>query len=242
MPERGSSGETTGAANRIQNNIDIARFGNPGEEIRGDQPVSIENIERTVSLQALAAKEALRVYELLKPGDAKKLEHLKEEFLSKVPPEKADEALGELRAALEKIRDLYNEPERAAEFDAVVRSLDRVTEAKTEGGKAYLKKLEAGGFASLEDANYALNDLTKDAKTPEEQAAINAEFNVLFAKAHEKLMTGTEGAGKLPEVSVEEVDDIFAGLEGGATRPEPPKSGVQAIEEKDIDNLLSGLG
>ena len=254
MPRKGESFKgvpENEAASTIQGNMDIARFGNANDpEINGDTPVSIENVEPALSPQALAAKESLRVVEtLLKTGSKKELDGLKGEFLSKVPAEKANEALAELSAALQQQKEVYldiGKSELAAEIEAFARSLESLpessTEAKTAGGKAYLKKLEAGDFASLEDANYALNDLTKDAKTPEEQAAINAEFNVLFAKAHEKLMTGTEGAGKLPEVSAEEVDDIFAGLEGGATRPEPPKSGVQAIEEKDIDNLLSGLG
>lgn len=173
----------------------------------------------TMTPKALAAKESLKIVEvLMKPGGAKGLAGLKAEFLSQVPEDKADEAMAELGAALKQQHEVYfdlGKTELASEIDSFSRSLESSTEAKTAGGKDYLKKLESGGFTSLEDAINALDGLAKGAKTQDEQEAMNAEFNALFAAAQEKFAAGGSYAetGNLDDIGEGEIDELFGGLE-----------------------------
>lgn len=190
----------------------------------------------------------MNVVETLLKGGTKDLAGLKERFLTNVresgPDADEKAALAMLDAALKEQHEVYfdlGKAELASEIDSFRRSLESATEAKTAGGKEYLAKLEGGGFSSLEDAINALDGLAKGAKTEDEQAAMNAEFNVLFAAAQEKFSKGgTAGeAGKLEDVSEGEIDDLFSGLEAGTETK--PKTGLEDVTDKDVDDLFDNI-
>lgn len=197
---------------------------------------------------ALAAKESMSAVETLMKGGAKELAGLKERFLENVreadPNVDEKEALAMLDAALKEQHEVYfdlGKAELASEIDSFRRSLESATEAKTAGGKAYLAKLESGGFPSLEEAINALDGLAKGAKTEDEQAAMNAEFNVLFAAAQERFAKGGSAgeAGKLEDVTEAEMDDLFSGLEAGTETK--AKTGLEDVTDKDVDDLFENL-
>lgn len=198
--------------------------------------------------EALATSQAMRVAEALIKGESKGLAGLKESFLQSVresdPNVDEKAALAMLDAALKEQHDIYfelNKAELASEIDSLRRSLESATEAKTAGGKAYLAKLEGGGFSSLEEAINALDGLAKGAKTQEEQEAMNAEFNVLFAAAQERFASGGIAGepGRLEDVSEGEIDDLFSGLEAGTETK--PKTGLEDVKDEEIDDLFDNI-
>lgn len=151
----------------------------------------------------------------------------------------AKKALAERLAELAKAKKAVAEGEEedpaaapilaeAAEIDSLARSLEAKSEVTTEAGKEYLAKLDSGEFKSLEEALYALDGIKKGAdvngtlaEQRAAQEAINAEFNLLYAKAQEKFGEGQppqsgqqpSGESLLGEVD-EDVDDLFGKLTG----------------------------
>ncbi len=182
-----------------------------------ERPHSPEVVEKAKT-ETLANNAALEIIAALKEGRSKDLAGFKERFLADVPKGQEDKAMAALHTALDAHRAILGafkkegEPEDAlsAEIDSFSRSLESSTEARTAGGKEYLKKLESGGFDSLEEAVNALDGLAKGAKTEEEQAAMNAEFNVLFAAIQEKFSGAgaTSETGTLGNITDGEIDDL----------------------------------
>jgi hypothetical protein len=213
------------------------------EEMKG----TVESKPKMVP-DAIALNEAMRVSEALMKGESKGLAAVKDSFLERIresdPNVDEAAALAMLDAKLKEQHDIYfelNKTELASEIDAFRRSLESASEAKTAGGKAYLAKLEGGGFPSLEEAINALDGLAKGAKTEDEQAAMNAEFNVLFAAAQEKFSKGGSAgeAGSLEDVTDAEVDDLFGNLEAGTETK--AKTGLEDVKDEEIDDLFDNI-
>jgi hypothetical protein len=155
----------------------------------------------------MGAEFARRIQVAFEKGDTKGLEAMKKDYAEKG----GDTAM--LREQLKAYHDAYLEAglkEKAAEIDAFSRSLESRSEVGTQAGKEFLAKLDAGGFASMEEA---INDLSaiKDREKGADEEALNAEFNVLYAKINEKFLGGKKEAQNF-DMGDDDIDAALGGL------------------------------
>lgn len=164
----------------------------------------------------LGADAARKIQMAFEKGDTKSLAALTEEFVGKAAAHGTSEADAKamLREQLKAYHDTYFEAglkEKAAEIDAFSRSLESKTDVATEAGKAFLAKLEAGQFGSIEEAINALDNIKNEAKgTAEEQ--LNAEFNVLYAKINEKFLGSRDSGEHKLDIGEDDIDDVLGAL------------------------------
>lgn len=180
-----------------------------------------ETDEAKAKVDSLAVSEATRAMHALRKGDRATLATIKSDFLAKAREEAPDmdeaSALAMLSDTFRQYHDAYkelNKDEFAAEIDSFRRSLETSTEVTTDAGRAYLRRLNAGEFPTLESAINAFEGVKAQAKGQEE--ALNAEFNQLFAAAQD-YFAGKQQSGKgekpdLGDVSDQEIDNMFGGL------------------------------
>ncbi len=164
----------------------------------------------------LGGDAARRIQLAFEKGDAKSVDAVAREFVAKAEGMGADagEARKVLREQLKAYHDTYFEAglkEKAAEIDAFCRSLESSAEVSTDAGKAFVAKLEAGGFSSIEQAINALDGIKNEAKGVDEEK-MNAEFNVLYAKINEKFLGSDKSGEHKIDIGDEDIDDVLGAL------------------------------
>src|SRR5688572_957582 len=117
----------------------------------------------------LGADAARKIQMAFEKGDTKSLAVLTQEFVGKAGAHGTSEADAKsmLREQLKAYHDTYFEAgltEKAAEIDAFSRSLESKSDVSTDAGRAFVAKLDAGEFASIEQAINALDNIKNEAK------------------------------------------------------------------------------
>lgn len=164
----------------------------------------------------LGGDAARKIQLAFEKGDMKAVDAAAKEFVAKAEGLGADagEAKTVLREQLKAYHDTYFEAglkEKAAEIDAFSRSLESSAEVSTDAGKAFVAKLDAGGFASIEQAINALDGIKNEAKGVDEEK-MNAEFNVLYAKINEKFLGSDKSGEHKIDIGDEDIDDVLGAL------------------------------
>lgn len=164
----------------------------------------------------LGADAARKIQMAFEKGDTKSLAALTQEFVGKAGAHGTSEADAKsmLREQLKAYHDTYFEAglkEKAAEIDAFSRSLESKSDVSTDAGRAFVAKLDAGEFGSIEEAINALDNIKNEAKgTGEEE--LNAEFNVLYAKINEKFLGSRDSGEHKLDMGDDDIDDVLGAL------------------------------
>lgn len=162
------------------------------------------------------AETARKIQMAFEKGDTKSLSALVDGFVNQAAGYGMTEATAKsvLREQLKAYHDTYFEAglkEKAAEIDAFSRSLESKADVSTDAGRAFVAKLDAGEFASIEQAINALDNIKNEAKgTGEEE--LNAEFNVLYAKINEKFLGNRDSGEHKIDIGDEDIDDVLGAL------------------------------
>lgn len=164
----------------------------------------------------LGGDAARRIQLAFEKGDAKAVDAVAKDFLAKAEGLGADatQAKAALREQLKAYHDTYFEAglkEKAAEIDSFSRSLESSSEVSTDAGKAFVARLDAGGFASIEQAINALDGIKNEAKGVNEEQ-MNAEFNVLYAKINEKFLGSNKSGEHKIDLGDDDIDDVLSAL------------------------------
>lgn len=205
--------------------LEVSKEGAVAEGENDDIDEAFENI--VAEGPAQEAKDAMKVADLggdaarkiqlaFEKGDMKAVDAAAREFLAKAEGlgTEADDAKSVLREQLKAYHDTYFEAglkEKAAEIDAFSRSLESSAEVSTDAGKAFLAKLDAEGFSSIEDAINALDGI-KNAAKGENEEKMNAEFNALYAKINEKFLGSDKSGEHKIDLGDDDIDSALGAL------------------------------
>lgn len=167
-------------------------------------------------LADLGGDAARKIQLAFEKGDNKALADVAADFVAKAGAQGTSEsdAKAVLREQLKAYHDTYFEAglkEKAAEIDAFSRSLESKSDVSTDAGRAFVAKLEAGEFGSIEQAINALDNIKNEAKgTGEEE--LNAEFNILYAKINEKFLGSRDSGEHKIDIGEDDIDDVLSAL------------------------------
>ncbi len=185
---------------------------------------AFERIQASESAEATSARKiadlgaaySRRIQLAFEKGGAKDVDAIAREYVAAATAAGGteDQAKAVLREQIKGYHDTYlaaGLDAKAAELDAFGRSLESASEVKTQAGKEFLAKLDAGGFPSIVEANEALDRIAKGAKGAEADA-LNAEFNVLFGKAQEWFSAKHDRRDSGIDMKEEDIDDVLSAL------------------------------